>query len=123
MKKTLLIVSTILYFSLLITSCSKNNVSPTNTNDLTGTKWVNNSSSGGLNVVETLSFTSASTYSDVAVLTGTTNTTLSGNGTYIYTPPTLIFTINGSSGSATINGNNLYAPSLNGTTVITYIKQ
>lgn len=123
MKKTLLILSTVLLFSVLTPSCKKDSGSTTNPNDLTGTKWVNNSSANGLTIVETVSFTSASAYTDVAVVTGTTNATQTANGTYIYTPPTLKFTVNGTTGSGTINGNYLYAPSVNGTTVITYTKQ
>lgn len=123
MKKVLFILSVVMSFSVLTSSCKKDSGSTTNPNDLTGTKWVNNSSASGLTIVETVSFTSASTYTDVAVLTGTTNATQTANGTYVYTPPTLKFTVNGTTGSGTINGNYLYAPSINGNAVVTYIKQ
>lgn len=123
MKKTLFILSTIMVFAVLTPSCKKDSAS-TNSNDLSGTVWVNRGSTSGINVVETITFTSSTAFTDVAVLTGATNTTLSVSGSYTYSSPTVKFTTTtGTNMSGTINGTNMFAPSANGSAVVTYVKQ
>ena len=101
-------------------NCSKSSNSPAESNNLSGTKWVNNNSVSGLTIVETITFTSATSYTDVAIVTGSSNNTYQGSGTYKYNPPNIVFTINSKDISGTINGNYLYAPSLNGTATTPY---
>ena len=122
MKRILFLIILVTLSTGLITSCSKD--SGSSSNNLAGTSWVSKSTASGLNVVETLQFISSTNFTDVAVITGTTNTTLSSSGTYVYAPPSITLTpTTGSVIKGTINGNNLYAPSLNGTATITYVKQ
>lgn len=123
MKNSSTLIAIIFIFSIFLFSCKKDSLT-TNQNDLTGTNWVNQSSTNGLNVNEKITFTNTSNYTDVLVLTGTTNTTYTMNGTYVYTPPSIKFTpSSGATVTATINGTNLYMPSLNGTATVTYVKQ
>lgn len=123
MKNSSTLIAIIFIFSIFLFSCKKDSLT-TNQNDLTGTNWVNQSSTNGLNVNEKITFTNTSNYTDVLVLTGTTNATYTMNGTYVYTPPSIKFTpSSGAAVTATINGTNLYMPSLNGTTTIIYVKQ
>lgn len=124
MKKTFSILITIMLFTILIPSCKKDSGSTTNANDLSGTIWVNKATVNNVVMVETISFSSATAVSDITTFNGVVNNTYSGSGTYIYTPPTVKFiSSNGSSKTGSINGNNLYAPSYDGTATVTYVKQ
>lgn len=118
MKKLIGILMISLFTILLITSCKKDSATTKNPNDLSGTSWVNTTSANGTTTVETLSFTSATEVNDVAVKTGTTNSTASASGTYTYTPPNLKLYANGLMQTATISGNYLYANSSNGGQII-----
>lgn len=124
MKKTLLILSTILIFSVLTPSCKKDSGSTTNPNDLTGTSYLYKVTVNNIAIVETISFSSATAVSDIVTFNGAINNTYSGSGTYAYTPPNIKFiAANNSFKIGTINGNNLYAPSYDGTSTVTFVKQ
>lgn len=109
--------------TVLTPSCKKDSAS-TNANDLTGTSWVNKVTTNNVVIVETLTFSSSTAVSDIVTFNGVVDNTFSGSGTYTYTPPSIKFiSANGSTKSGTISGNNLYAPSYNGTATVTYVKQ
>lgn len=125
MKKVISILSLFVFTALLISGCKKDTPTATiNSGDLSVSSWVNKGSTNGINIVETITFTSPTAFTDVAILTGSTSATLSVSGTYTYSLSTVKFTTTtGTTMTGTINGNNLYAPSANGNTVVTYVKQ
>ena len=116
MKKIFVVITISVITSLLLTSCKKDSSNP---NDLSGTVWVNKVAGTGM--VETLTFTSATTFTDVLV-SGTSN--LSVSGTYTYIPPTVkMYNTSGTvTQTGTISGNTFTSSSTSGTPVY-YTKQ
>lgn len=104
MKKVITFIISSLFITAIITGCKKDSNNP---NDLSGTSWLRTGTTGtGLPFKETLSFTSASTYTDAVVVTGTSSGSTI-NGTYTCTFPNLVVSANGSSQNGVIKGNEL----------------
>ena len=105
---------------LLTVSCKKETIS--DPKNLAGTTWKFSESNDGVNLVETIKFTSSNILTSNAVYTGTSNITLSHPGNYTYNHPNIEIIINNVTYSGTINGASMCLLSTVGDVKV-YIKQ
>lgn len=121
MKK--LITSAIIpFFILLFTTGCKKDVAATKETDLSATTWVSKLSEAGVDISETLAFTTTSSVNYKLIITGPSGVNISSSGTYIYTIPNIEININGTIKKGTIEGNKLYSTSSTGNPVV-FVKQ
>jgi hypothetical protein len=88
--------------TMLTISCTKDTTG--DAKNLTGTTWKFSDTNNGVNLVETIKFTSSTVFSGNDVYTGESNSQLSLSGNYSYNPPNINIVINNETYTGTISG-------------------